>query len=433
MNQAGAHREPASRVGCSRRGLLGSTSPAELFTCAKIFQQAYFRSRPMASAKLRRLGEKLRAIFGMIAGSSALKEWQGQRFGRKPAGRRTVSTLTPEHVYQPEQNRKVPEIPGYRIERVLHEGSTATVYKAVQIALRRPVAIKVLHVSSRNSCESNGQTVGRHEALMRANLSHPHIVSVYDAGQLGETCYFVMEYIAGHSLREKMQRGKPWRISQALEVLQAVTQALEYIHARGVLHLDLKPENVLLTETGQAKITDFGVSQVDGSGDASGVIWGTTDYCAPEQRFGLGVDRRADVFSLAVLAYELLTGYVPGRVYVPATQRNRFLPAGVDKVLARGLARDKEERYETAEAFYRDLRQALLDKRQHPVWGSLAALAIAGIVAVPLLLRTFFNGQQRVDDRPTSPSVSSPTLTPSTDKSQHTSPASPTQKEEVPD
>ncbi len=344
-----------------------------------------------------------------------------------------MSTLTPEHLSQPEQNGKVPEIPGYRIERVLHEGSTATVYKAVQIALHRPVAIKVLHVSHHNSCESNGQAVGRHEALMRANLSHPHIVSVYDAGQIGETCYFVMEYVAGHSLREKMQRGKPWRISQALAVLQAVTQALEYIHARGVLHLDLKPENVLLTETGLAKITDFGVSQVDGSRATSGVIWGTADYCAPEQRFGLGVDRRADVFSLAVLAYELLTGYVPGRVYVPATQRNLFLPAGVDKVLAKGLARDKEERYETAEAFYRDLRQALMEKRQHPVWGSLAALAIAAILAVPLLVRTFFNGQERVDDLLRSPSASSPTLAPPMDKSQDNSPASPTQKEEVPD
>jgi len=368
----------------------------------------------------------------MIAGSPALMGRQSHKLAWEPVGRKTVSTLTPERVSQPEQNREVPEIPGYRIEGVLHEGSTATVYKAVQIALQRPVAIKVLHVSHRNSCESNGQTVGRHEALMRANLSHPHIVSIYDAGQIGETCYFVMEYVAGQSLREKMQRGKPWRISQALEILQAVTQALEYIHARGVLHLDLKPENVLLTETGLAKITDFGVSQVDGSGDAAGVIWGTADYCAPEQRFGLGVDRRADVFSLAVLAYELLTGYVPGRVYVPATHRNPLLPDGVDEVLAKGLARDKEERYETAEAFYHDLRQALLDKRRHPVWGSLAALAIAGIVALPLLVRTFFHGQERVERRSSSPSASSPTLASPLDESPHSSPASLTEKEDVP-
>jgi len=314
-----------------------------------------------------------------------------------------VSTLTPQSPSHAEQGPIGLEIPGYRIEALLHQGNTATVYKAVQTALDRPVAIKVLHAGAQSSSGNGEPEPWKQEAVVRARLSHPNIVSVYDAGECGEARYFVMEYVAGHSLRASMQRGKPWRIGLALPVLQAVTEALEYIHARGLLHLDLKPENVLLSETGQPKVTDFGISQLVGQNPADTAVWGTSDYCAPEQRYGLGVDRRADVFSLAALAYELLTGYVPGRVYVPATQRNRLLPAGVDKVLARGLARDKEERYETALAFYQDLSQALLNKRQHPIWGSLAALAIAGAVALPWLVQRQQNSWR--NERENSPEV----------------------------
>ncbi|MCS7158923.1 MAG: serine/threonine-protein kinase, partial [Gemmatales bacterium] len=286
-----------------------------------------------------------------------------------------------------------PEIPGYRIEGILHQGTTAIVYRARQLALDRPVAIKVLHTVPLQDRHTAAPWLG--EALLRAKLNHPNIVSVYDAGRTGDDVYFVMEYVAGKSLRERMRPGRPWRIRRALNVLQAVTAALEYIHARGLLHLDLKPENVLLTECGQAKITDFGISRWIHHDQADGLILGTCDYCAPEQRFGLGVDRRADVFSLAVLAYELLTGYVPGRVYVSARRWHRLLPGAVDNVLAKGLARDKEERYDSAAAFYRDLERVLLDYRQHPIWGSLAALSIAAVVAIPLLIQQYLAGTHR--------------------------------------
>ncbi|MCS7166423.1 MAG: serine/threonine-protein kinase [Gemmatales bacterium] len=283
-----------------------------------------------------------------------------------------------------------PEIPGYRIEGILHQGTTAVVYRATQLTLDRPVAIKLLHAESLP--DRPVVTPGLDEAFLRAKLNHPNIVSVYDAGRLGDKVYFVMEYVAGKSLRERMRPGRPWRVRRALQVLQAVTAALEYIHARGLLHLDLKPENVLLTECGQAKITDFGISQWVNHQQTEGWIWGTCDYCAPEQRFGLGVDRRADVFSLAVLAYELLTGHVPGRVYISARRWHRLLPSAIDRVLAKGLARDKEERYDSAAAFYRDLEHVLLDYRQHPIWGSLAALGIAAVVAVPLVIQHHIGG-----------------------------------------
>src|SRR5262249_31342867 len=155
--------------------------------------------------------------------------------------------------------------------------------------------------------------------------------------------YLVMEFVAGQSLRDRMPPGQPWKLGDALPVLDAIAQALAYIHGQGILHLDLKPENVLCTEQGQVKITDFGLSAPaqDAQTLAEGRQYqGTIDYCAPEQRFGLALDARCDVFSLATVAYEMLTGRLPGRVYFPASRRNPLLPPAIDEVLRRGLARD---------------------------------------------------------------------------------------------
>lgn len=261
-------------------------------------------------------------------------------------------------------------VPGYELGEALGEGGMGVVYRAYQPRRRRTVAVKVLYASPAGGL--------RHESSLMATLCHPHVVAVYDCGQIDGRPYLVMEHVAGPSLRARMTPGRPWPAHRALPVLAAVASALAYVHERGILHLDLKPENVLLGGAGGLKVTDFGLARPHpGRADAPGPAQGTLDYCPPEQRFGLAVGPRADVFSLATLAYELLTGHLPGRVYVPCARRNSRLPAGLDGVLARGLARHPEERYPTVSAFWQDLRRPLEAARRRRFWAWVGVLGTA--------------------------------------------------------
>src|SRR5260370_9963164 len=188
-----------------------------------------------------------------------------------------------------------------------------------------------------------------------------------------------------------MVEGRPWSSARAAAVLDAVAQALSYIHSKGILHLDLQPENVLYTPEGVIKITDFGLAIPQGDAqNFSALAWvqGSVDYCSPEQRYGLPQDQRSDVFSLAVLAYELLTGRVPGRFYVPAAQRNPWLPSSLDEVLRRGLARDASERYASVEEFRGDLSKVLNPPRQGL---ALKASLVAAVVLILGISFVLFN------------------------------------------
>jgi serine/threonine protein kinase len=256
------------------------------------------------------------------------------------------------------------EIPGYHIHVKIGEGGMGQVFRATQLSLDRPVAIKILNPS----LQDNSPLLAFHrESRLMASLAHPNVVGIHDCGQIDDQFFLVMEHVAGRSLRESMVEGRAWSASRAAPVLDAVAQALSYIHAKGILHLDLKPENVLYTPEGTVKITDFGLAIPQGDAqNFSDLTWaqGSVDYCSPEQRYGLPQDQRSDVFSLAVLAYELLTGRVPGRFFVPATQRNPQLPNALDEVLRRGLARDPVERYPTVEEFRCELDKVLNSARQ---------------------------------------------------------------------
>lgn len=276
-------------------------------------------------------------------------------------------------------------IPGFQFLEKIGEGGMGTVYRAVQLSLQRPVAIKVLHAAT----EDGAGPAFQRETRLMASLVHPNVVTIYDCGQLGGHSYLVAEYVPGCTLRSLLQPGQPWPVPRAAAVLDRIADALAFIHQNGILHLDLKPENVLCGPDGQVKIADFGLAlpRVDARVLAErGLAQGTIDYCSLEQRNGLQTDERSDLFSLAVLAYELLTGHLPGRMYEPASQLNPRLPAAVDPVLRRGLARHPEERYPSVAAFHRELAAALKRRRHGLLWTAVGLVGLTLLAAVVVKL-----------------------------------------------
>jgi hypothetical protein len=281
-----------------------------------------------------------------------------------------------------------PAIPGFEVIEKLGSGGMGDVYLARQVSLDRTVAVKVLHPLP----EGAGSAYRNQESRLMAALAHPHVVAIHDCGQADGRDYLIMEHVKGASLREHMKPGEPWKPAKALPILNAVADALAYIHSREILHLDLKPENVLLDEQGRAKITDFGLAVLDPRAHAlatDGMGYGTLDYCSPEQRHGLPVDPRSDLFSLAALAYELLTGRLPARVYRPASKSQRGLAPAVDEVLRRGLERDPDARPKSVEEFRQTLVTALRPprfSRRHVLLVGLVLIMAAASVAVVLPL-----------------------------------------------
>lgn len=250
-----------------------------------------------------------------------------------------------------------PEIPGYQLLEKIGEGGRGEVYRARQEASSRPVAIKFLYPIASPQLQADFQR----EADLMGSLSHPNVVAIYSHGKVQDRFYLVMEYVAGSPLRLLMTPGEPWPVPRILPIVGKIADALTYMHSRDILHLDLKPENVLCGER-VVKITDFGLalSRVDAwTLSELGLVQASLDYCSPEQRYGLPVDQRSDVFGLATICYELLTGQLPARVFIPVTQRNPNLPVGLDAILRRGLARDPDDRYPVIELFRGDLMEAL--------------------------------------------------------------------------
>lgn len=278
-------------------------------------------------------------------------------------------------------------IPGYQLLNRAGEGGRGTVYRAMQLSLDRVVAVKILHAAD----GIDAVPAFHRESRLLASLSHPHIVAIHDCGHHQGRYYLITEFITGSSLRSAMTPSKPWPMARAAELLDRVAEALSYIHQHGILHLDLKPENVLCTPDGGVKIADFGLalSRLDARALAElGLAQGTIDYCAPEQRYGLQTDERSDLFSLGVLAYELLTGRLPSRIYQSAVRLNPRLPMAVDPVLRRALSRRPEQRFGSIAEFRHQLQTALgcrrSTRRSHVL--VLAALAMM-LLLLPALYR----------------------------------------------
>ncbi len=261
----------------------------------------------------------------------------------------------------------------YRLEAKLGSGGMSTVYLARDTTLDRPVAVKVMH---REMSEQADQLERfRQEARSVAKLSHPNVVAVIDAGEDGGHPFIVFEYVEGETLKQRINRIGALDAQEALAYAIEVARGLTVAHARNMVHRDIKPQNVLIDSEGRAKLTDFGISrQLEKDGmTATGRVLGTTDYVAPEQAMGRGVDQRSDVYSLGVVLYEMLTGQVPftadSQVGVAMKHVNETLPdvqqrrpelsAAAALVVERATAKDPGERYADVGEMIDDLSTAL--------------------------------------------------------------------------
>src|ERR1700728_2283537 len=203
----------------------------------------------------------------------------------------------------------------YRLEARIAAGGMSTVYRAMDITLERPVAVKLMHREV--AADSDQLERFRREARAVAQLSHPHIVGVIDAGEDADPThprpYIVFEYVEGETLKERIRRLGRLPITEAVAYAIEIARALGTAHARHIVHRDVKPQNVLIDEEGSAKVTDFGIARtLDEEGlTADGRVLGTTDYVSPEQALGQGVTGQSDLYSLGVVLWEMLTGEVP--------------------------------------------------------------------------------------------------------------------------
>src|SRR3954447_8477028 len=253
----------------------------------------------------------------------------------------------------------------FTLEKELGRGGMGAVYRATDQVLGRRVAIKVLK-------EGTGDELGKRlrlEAQILARLMHENVVRLYDFGESGGTYYFVMEEVDGSSY---LRRWKHVSLAERLRVAAQVADALAYAHQQGVIHRDVKPANVLLTANDQAKLSDFGLSKVVEHGDESGTVKGTPHYMSPEQARGKRLDHRSDLYSLGIMLYESVVGELPflgpplaimaqhvRGVLEPPRARNPALPATLDALIVRLLAKDPADRFASGQLVAQALREEI--------------------------------------------------------------------------
>ena len=252
----------------------------------------------------------------------------------------------------------------YDIEDEVGRGGMAVVYRALDPVIRRPVALKVLPKAELASAEGGGALLERfrREAQAAGSLLHQNIVAIYEYGEDEANAFIAMELVEGRSLRDHLLAG--WRpdLKTLPEVIEQMLEALDYSHSLGVVHRDIKPGNILISQMGVAKISDFGIARIERSHlTQAGEVLGTPFYMSPEQFNGQPADERSDVYSAAVIVFEVLAGKRPfdgqGGYLLkqiledppPAPTRfNPVLPAQLDAIMAQALAKRPEARYQSA-------------------------------------------------------------------------------------
>ena len=307
----------------------------------------------------------------------------------------------------------------YELEELVGTGGMSSVFRAHDRLLDRKVALKILH--QQYSGDDDYVERFKREARSVAALSHPNVVTVIDRGEHEDRQFIVFEYVEGENLKRLIERRGPAPVPNALELAIQIARGLAFAHQQGLIHRDVKPQNVLLNGDGRAKVTDFGIARslnVQRGMTQTGTVLGTSDYIAPEQAQGQRVDEHTDVYSLGVVVYELLTGEVPfpGENFVavamrhineepPSVREKRpDVPVRVDEAVRRAMAKRPEDRFPTMDAFCAELEACLAElqaagtqvarpamRRQHrprfSAWPLIVALVVlAGAVAVGAVL-----------------------------------------------
>ncbi len=271
----------------------------------------------------------------------------------------------------------------YKIKAKIGEGGMATVYLAHDVALNRDVAIKVLRIDPRLklSQEARNEITLRfqQEAQAAARLNHPNIVSIYHVVKSRKQRYIVMEYLRGKSIAQLFQSKKKFPLPLLLKQIIQVCIALDFAHQRGVIHRDIKPDNIVISEDGTVKVTDFGIARIEGSElvkTKDETFMGSIYYCSPEQFKGLSkVDHRTDIFSLGVVLYQLATGQLPftgsspwevmtniiESEPIPPKRINPHLPIRLDHIVLKALSKRLENRFQTAREFKDAIENVLLE------------------------------------------------------------------------
>ncbi|HLW84113.1 MAG TPA: protein kinase [Candidatus Sulfotelmatobacter sp.] len=271
------------------------------------------------------------------------------------------------------QNREIKRFGRYEIVGELGRGAMGVVYKARDPQIDRLVALKTILLQGQEQDEEYRQRFF-YEAQAAGRLHHPGIVAIFDAGQDPESHnpYIVLEYVTGESLNRILSRQKKLPLADALRLSEEIASALDYAHAQGVVHRDIKPANILITADGHAKIADLGIAKLNlAQHTLPGRVVGTPAFMAPEQLSGERVDGRADLFSLGVILYSMVTGHSPfpgssattvcfkvvNREPVPVRALVLDLPRALDAVISRAIAKDPNSRYQRGSDFAADLQQ----------------------------------------------------------------------------
>jgi len=296
----------------------------------------------------------------------------------------------------------------YEILQLLGEGGMGAVYKARDRELDRPVALKLI----RPELASNPSILARfkQELLLSRQVTHKNVIRIFDLGDANGVKFITMEFVEGRDLRSLIQEKNKFSPEEAVEIMQQVCQALEAAHSVGVIHRDLKPQNIMRESSGRILVMDFGLARtVEGDGmTQTGALVGTMEYMSPEQALGKELDQRSDLFATGLILYELLTGKMPFRAEsvlaslikrtqeraIPVSDHDKTIPAALSGVVSKCLERDQNLRYQNAAEMLRDLdswqgKRAAATLRFHPnvrPWGQTVPWPLLTVIATVLVL-----------------------------------------------